>query len=70
MLAGNQAFVFGGYSFGHPPTVTTPGTLSIAGFGGELYVLGYTNSTPGVVFQIAVWSSAGESGLTADQFFF
>ena len=69
-IAGNQAFVFGGYSFGHPPTVTTAGTFTIGGFGGELYITGYTNNIAGADFQIAIWSPLGESGLRADQIFF
>jgi Ca2+-binding RTX toxin-like protein len=67
LIAGNQAFEFGGYSFGHPPTVTTPGTLTIGGFGGELWILGYTDSDPEPDLLINLWSSAGESALTSDR---
>jgi Ca2+-binding RTX toxin-like protein len=70
LISGNQAFEFGGYSFGHPPTVTTPGTFTIAGFGGELYILGYTDNIAGPDFQIAIWSASGESGLTSDHIIF
>lgn len=69
-IAGNQAFVFGGYSFAHPPTVTTPGTFTIGGFGGEIYVIGFTNNVAGADFEIAIWSSVGESGVKSDQFIF
>lgn len=69
-IAGNQAFAFGGYSFGQPPTVTSPGTFTIAGFGGELYILGYTDSVAGPDFQIAIWSALGESGLTSEHIIF
>lgn len=69
MIAGNQAFHFAGYSFAHPPTVTTPGTLTIGGFGGELWILGYTDNVPGPDLMINLWSSAGEGGLTVGNLF-
>ena len=64
MIAGNQAFRFAGYSFGHPPTATSPGTLTIGGFGGELWILGYTDNNPGADLMINLWSPAGEAALT------
>lgn len=64
LIAGNQAFRFAGYSFGHPPTVTTPGTLTIGGFGGELWILGYTDNNPGADLMINLWSEMGEGALT------
>ncbi|WP_028969427.1 calcium-binding protein [Sphingomonas sp. URHD0057] len=66
LVAGNQAFVFAGYSFGHPPTVTTPGTLTIGGFGGELWILGYTDNVDGPDLMINLWSAAGEGALTVN----
>lgn len=64
MIAGNQAFHFAGYSFGHPPTVTTPGTLTIGGFGGELWIIGFTDNIAGPDLLINLWSAADESALT------
>jgi hypothetical protein len=64
MIAGNQAFHFAGYSFAHPPTITTPGTLTIGGFGGELWILGYTDNNAGADLMINLWSAAGEGALT------
>ena len=66
MIAGNQAFKFGGYAFGHPPTVTTPGTFTIGGFGGELWILGYTDNVAGPDLMINLWSAMGEGALHAD----
>ena len=66
MMAGNQAFKFAGYSFAHPPTVTTPGTFTIGGFGGELWIIGYTNNIPGADLMINLWSAMGEGALTSD----
>jgi Ca2+-binding RTX toxin-like protein len=66
MIAGNQAFKFAGYSFGHPPTVTTPGTFTIGGFGGELWILGYTDNVAGPDLMINLWSAMGEGALHAD----
>lgn len=67
LVAGNQAFHFAGYSFGHPPTVTTPGTLTIGGFGGELWIQGYIDNKPGADLLINLWSALGENELTVDR---
>jgi Ca2+-binding RTX toxin-like protein len=67
LIAGNRAFHFAGYSFAHPPTVTSPGTLTIGGFGGELWILGYTDNNPGADLMINLWSAMGESALTVDR---
>lgn len=66
LIAGNQAFAFAGYSFGHPPAVTTPGTLTIGGFGGELWILGYTDGDAAADMMISLWSVLGEGALTVD----
>jgi Ca2+-binding RTX toxin-like protein len=63
---GDQAFVFAGYSFAHPPTVNTPGTITIGGFGGEVWILGYIDNNPGADLMINLWSPEGERALTAD----
>jgi Ca2+-binding RTX toxin-like protein len=70
LIAGNQAFHFAGYSFGHPPTVTTPGTLTIGGFGGELWILGYTDNNPGADLMINLWSAMDEGALRASNIIF
>jgi len=69
-IDGNQAFQFANYSFGHPPTVTAAGTLTIGGFGGELWILAYTDNLPGADLMINLWSDMGESALTADRIIF
>ena len=63
LLEGNQAFVFAGYSFGHPPTNTAAGTLTIAGFGGELYIIAYIDGDGVADLVLSLWSSGGESEL-------
>jgi Ca2+-binding RTX toxin-like protein len=68
-IAGNQAFQFAGYSWAHPPTVTTPGTLTIGGFGGEVWIIGFTDSNPGPDLLINLWSPMGERALTVDHIF-
>src|SRR3712207_6964375 len=38
-----RSFEFAGYSFGEPVSNTSAGMLTIAGFAGELYVVGHTD---------------------------
>jgi len=63
LLPGNQAFQFAGYSFGHPPTNTSAGTLTIAGFGGELYIIAHIDGDGVPDLVIGLWSGLGESEL-------
>ena len=65
-LDGHQAFVFAGYAFGSPPPAHGAGTLYLGGFGGELYVFGYTDSNSSIDFIISLWSEQGENALWAD----
>ena len=63
-IAGNQAFRFSGYAFGFPGTDHSAGSLTIGGFGGELYIIGYVNNDDTPDIMISLWSEAGEYGLT------
>lgn len=65
-LPGNQAFEFAGYSFGAPPTNTAAGTVTIRGFGGELYIVAHVDGDGIEDMVIALWSPAGEAALTVD----
>lgn len=64
LIAGNQAFEFAGYNFGSPPADTTPGTLTIGGFGGDLWIIGYTDGDAEADLLINLWSAGGEGALT------
>lgn len=69
-LIGNQAFHFAGYSFGEPYHNSSAGNLVIAGFGGELYIMGFTNADSTPDLMIGLWSALGEGGLTVDRIIF
>ncbi|MEO5972523.1 MAG: hypothetical protein ABIP91_04075, partial [Sphingomicrobium sp.] len=65
-IAGNQAFRFAGYSFGTPVQDHSAGSLSIAGFGGELYIVGHVDGDGIADLVISLWSAGGEAALTVD----
>lgn len=64
-VAGNQAFNVISV-FGTPAGDQPPGTVVLAGFGGELYVNVYISGGSDPDMTISLWSQAGESALTAD----
>lgn len=63
-VAGHQQFRFIGAFFGTPPEGIAAGTVAIAGFGGELYVLGYLDSDEHADMIISLWSAEGEWALS------
>jgi Ca2+-binding RTX toxin-like protein len=66
LLPGQQHFNFAGYSFGLPPATHEAGSLWIGGFGGELYVIGFTDNDTTPDFLISLWASQDEGSLKVD----
>lgn len=64
LVAGNQAFQVTSVLFGAPSGPQPAGSAVLAGFGGELYVMLYTDADTDPDMIIALWSDMGESALT------
>ena len=68
--AGHQSLHFGEAAFGFPAGPQDPGSVVIAGFGGELYVEVYIHGGSDPDMIISLWSAGGEAALTQDSLIF
>jgi Ca2+-binding RTX toxin-like protein len=66
LLPGQQHFNFAGYSFGLPPATHEAGSLWIGGFGGELWIIGFTDNDTTPDFLINLWAPQDEGSLKID----
>ncbi|QNM82709.1 hypothetical protein H8M03_12045 [Sphingomonas sabuli] len=69
-LAGHQQFEYGGSYFGYPPDNPQIGTFVLGGFGGELYLMAYTNGDEEPDLIISMSSEWGEWALNVENIIF